>query len=219
MVSGGMTIRDMDYLKEYVPGPSKIETDDKKEWLLSRPGVVKMIEHISEIADIDPRWRILDAGCKEGWTNEYLIKEWGCYRKNQVGLEFSKSQVEYAYSMGRDWVVQGDVCDLNRKWENNSFDLILCRHVLGLTSDAFSALLSMWNVLKVKGLLYVVTHIPGNKKKHFSYIPDKNVIDVWLQDPIIRSHEKLWYGWNPKYNENQDKGRKELVIFLRKEKV
>lgn len=216
MVSRGMTFQDMDYWKEYVPGPSKIETDAAKEWVLSRPGVINMVEHISEIVEMSPKWKVLDAGCKEGWTNEYLIKEWGFFAKNQVGLEVSRKQVSYANSIGRKWVVQGNVCDLNG-WRKNHFDLILCRHVLGLTQDAYVALVSMWDILKVRGLLYVITHIPGNRKKHFSYIPDKSVVDKWLEDPVFQPHTKMYYDWNPKRDENQDKRRKELVMFLRKD--
>lgn len=216
MVSRGISFQPINYWEEYIPGPSKIETDACQEWVLSRPGVVKMIEHINEEIGLERDWWILDAGCKEGWTGEYLINEWDCNKDRQIGLELSAEQVEYAHTMKRSWVKQGNVCAMI-SLGNNVFDLVLSRHVLGLTEDAFQAMVEMWRVLKPGGLLYVITHIPGNIKKHYSYISNKSVVDEWLKEKVFCPRTEIHYGWNPKFNEHQDNKRKELVIFLRKD--
>lgn len=215
MVDGEVVFKDMDYWQEYVPGPSLIKKDARKEWLDSRPGVIAMIDHIEETVGWDPNWLILDAGCKEGWTSEFLITERGANPRRQMGLELCEEQVEYAHSRNRYWVRQGDVCNMFL-FGDGMFDLVLCRHVLGLTKDPFLALKEIFRVTKNGGYIYVLFHIPGNHKKHYCYIPDKKVVNRWLKDPAMNPHVKKFYGANPKRNKHQDPRRTEWVIFLKK---
>lgn len=189
-----------------------IKRDAKKEWIHGRDGAWQMVDHVVSLIDPQPSWKILDAGCKEAWTSQYLRQKYGL--GNCVNIEIDIDQTVYAKSMNRSEIVCGDICDI--PFNDRSFNLVLCRHVLGLTRNAWIAMQEIQRVTKIGGYMYVITHVPGNVDKHYSYISDTSVIDGWLMHQELCKCHQIFYDVNPYQYKAQDKKRKEIVIFLRR---
>jgi SAM-dependent methyltransferase len=145
---------------------------------------------------------ILDVGTKDGqfptWLEEIGYKA--------IGIEISKPYVEYAQSKKRH-VEYGDVCNL--KYEDNTFDMVFSHHVLGLTSDIKKALSEMYRVSK----RYIISlaEVPGNKKKHYSYIDSPQIFHDFVE------HTKCTVLYNNYLPETGYKN--EWVIFVEKGKT
>jgi SAM-dependent methyltransferase len=106
--------------------------------------------------------RILDIGCGDGWSLEYLGQ--GCPEglafsqpekrfRNTCGVEMIHELVEYAQSKGRK-VIQGDIRHL--VIEENAFDLIYTRHCIEHLDDPLLALENMAKMLKPGGTLLAI---------------------------------------------------------------
>jgi SAM-dependent methyltransferase len=142
---------------------------------------------------------VLDVGTKDGqfptWLEEIGYKA--------IGIEISKPYVEYAQSKKRH-VEYGNVCNL--KYEDNYFDMVFSHHVLGLTSDIKKALSEMYRVSK----RYIISlaEVPGNKKKHYSYIDSPQIFHDFVE------HTKCTVLYNNYLPETGYKN--EWVIFVEK---
>ncbi len=104
--------------------------------------------------------KILDVGCRDGWTLDFLKK--GCSTglfggakkfKNALGLEIINETVEYAMMKGRN-VIQADI----RKTvvEENAFDVIYTRHCLEHLDEPLEALKNIAKMLKPGGTLFAI---------------------------------------------------------------
>jgi SAM-dependent methyltransferase len=109
-----------------------------------------------------PDIRILDIGCGDGWSLEYLKR--GCSDSftlfgpkkkfcNACGIEMIHKVVEYARRKERN-VIQGDVRCL--VIEENAFDLIYTRHCLEHLDDLPGALMNITKMLKPGGTLFAI---------------------------------------------------------------
>lgn len=121
-------------------------------------------EPLAERAEpsFSPGVRILDVGCRDGWSLEYLKK--GCtygFRafgrkkrfRNGRGIELSHETVEYARAKGRN-VVQGDI--RNCMLGENAFDVIFTRHCLEHLDNPLQALENIRRMLKPEGVLLAI---------------------------------------------------------------
>ncbi|MBN2593649.1 MAG: class I SAM-dependent methyltransferase [Sedimentisphaerales bacterium] len=109
-----------------------------------------------------PDVRILDMGCEDGWSLEYLKRGcpegftlFGPKKKflNTYGIEMIHKVVEYARSKGRN-VIQGDIRYL--VIEENAFDLVYTRHCLEHLDDPLKALKNITKMLKPGGTLLAI---------------------------------------------------------------
>ena len=127
--------------------------------------------------------RILDIGCGDGWSLEYLRK--GCPDgfslfgpkksfHNTCGIELVHKVVEYAKKKGRN-VIQGDIRYLSI--EENSFDLIYTRHCLEHIDDPLKALKNVTRILKPGGTLFAI--VP---KESTDLDPDRSVHSHQFRD-------------------------------------
>lgn len=109
-----------------------------------------------------PDIRILDVGCADGWSLEYLAR--GCPEgialfplkkrfRNACGIEMIRTVVEYAQARGRN-VIQGDIRRL--VIEENAFDLIYTRHCLEHIDDPLAAVKNMARMLKPNGTVLAI---------------------------------------------------------------
>jgi SAM-dependent methyltransferase len=112
--------------------------------------------------DFVPDIRILDIGCGDGWSLEYLKKGcsegctlFGSKKKfcNTCGIEMIHKTVEYAQRKKRN-VIQGDIRHL--VIEENAFDLIYTRHCLEHLDDLPGALRNIAKMLKPGGTLLAI---------------------------------------------------------------
>jgi SAM-dependent methyltransferase len=126
--------------------------------------------------DLSPDIRILDIGCGDGWSLEYLKR--GCPDgfalfppkrrfRNACGIEMIRAVVEYAQTKGRN-VIQGDIRRL--VIETDAFDLIYTRHCIEHLDDPLAALKNIAKMLKPKGTLLAI--VPKEDK---DLDPEKSV--------------------------------------------
>jgi len=197
----GQVKKKMDYNEVYIK--EFLDSDPIRDWE-SIEGCIKLWNFCMDmIDDKEPvgDWKVLDCGTKDGQFVEYLTGK----VKDVVGIEISQPYIEYAQGKGRP-VVYGDVCNL--EYENNIFDFVSSHHLLGLTSNYYKGLCEMFRVTKPGGYMVTLDNIPGNPRKHFSYIEDRNIISNWLERKRLKPHKMLYYDyWNK---------TKELVILMEK---
>ena len=148
-------------------------------------------------------FKVLDVGTKDGQFVEFLDGSVA----DVIGLEYSKPYVDYATEKGR-MVIYGDVCQLTDwfKWENH-FDFVFSHHLLGLTPDYVKALEQMLAVTKNGGFMITCNDIPGNPRKHYSYIESSKVFN----DFIFKSNLKVIHNerWNSDFP-------REWILFVKK---
>ncbi|MHA2069917.1 MAG: class I SAM-dependent methyltransferase [Candidatus Thorarchaeota archaeon] len=152
--------------------------------------------------------RILDAGCKEGWTGDHLLQVYPGQIVVQ-SVELLDKFVTYAKTLGREHVQQGDICALPPGW-TGLFDLVVCRHVLGLVESVEKAFCELHRVSK--GFVYIITHIPGNEKKHYQCMETVEDLETLLS---LVDAQVLYFGPNPKQHRYQDRHRVEYIILTK----
>lgn len=151
---------------------------DINEWKEDHLHIEKHFRHLSEFVKIEKGWFVLDAGTRDAWSCKYLEKRYGI--KHCIGIEVLRHYVDY-WKYRKRKIIQGDVCDLSN-WKDNTFDLVLCRHVINLVRSPKTALSEFVRVTKNNGFLYIVLSIPGNKKLHYTYIEGIGLVYNWLTD-------------------------------------
>lgn len=190
------------YIKEF------LDSDPIRDW----ESIERCIELwnfcMDEIeADTDP-FKVLDCGTKDGQFPEWLLKEEGV--KEAVGIEIADSYVTYAINRGRP-VEKGDVCNL--QFPDNEFDVVFSHHLLGLVEDYFKAMAEMFRVIKPGGYFITLNDVPGNPRKHYSFVEDIKVINGFLERPELNPHNMIYYGPSQRYT---GKANNELIIFMQK---
>lgn len=192
--------KDMDYSETY--RVEFLESDPLRDWE-SIDRCISLWDWAIEFAKINPKdFCVLDCGTKDGQFPNWLRK----VIKGAIGVEFSEKYVKYAKEKGRP-VVWGDVCNMD--FDDGIYDLVFSHHLLGLTADYGKGLDEMFRVTKPGGYMITLNDVPGNPKKHFSYIKDNNVFNNFLikhKDEIDTILWNTWWGPIPK----------EYVLFVRK---
>ncbi len=104
---------------------------------------------------ISPDAKVLDAGCGIGGSTRLLARQFNC---RVIGVDLAEKFIEAATFLTRctrlETLVsfqQGSVLDL--PFENNSFDAILCQHILMNIEDKPAAVKEFFRVLKPGGKL------------------------------------------------------------------
>lgn len=186
----GQINKKLDYDKTYIK--EFLNSDPIKDWE-SIDRCIQLWEFFDDLvghkldkSDI----YVLDCGTKDGQFPNYLNRN----GIKTIGIEVSKPYVEYAKSLNRN-VDYGDVCNL--KYKDNTFDVVFSHHLLGLVSDYRLALKEMMRVLSTYGYLVTLNDIPGNKKKHYSYVEDMNTIREWLLSSDFLDNRIIYFDRNP----------------------
>ena len=180
-----------------------LESDPLRDWE-SIDRCINLWEWAIEISGIDPKdFCVLDCGTKDGQFPEWLLSR----VRGAIGLEYSEKYVEYARSKHRP-VVWGDVCNMD--FHDNTYDFVFSHHLLGLTSDYKKGLEEMWRVTKPGGYMITLNDVPGNQRKHYSYIEDNSIFNNFLD---FHFDEILSVFWNDFWEKVSEK---EYVLFVRK---
>jgi len=160
-----------------------------------------------ETAFIDEKdlfdWAILDVGTKDAQFPEWLRMR----NIMSVGLEYSEPYVKYAIEKGRP-VRYGNACDM--EFDDNSFDFVFSHHLHGLLPDYAKGLEEMVRV--TSKYMICLNQVPGNKRKHFSYIDSPQLFHNFVDyaQHTVGPFEVI-------YNDYLDTGYKnEWVLFLKK---
>lgn len=112
----------------------------------------------SLLPDLDGK-RILDAGCGDGLYSHWLAEQGG----DVVGIDVSEEMIEVAQDRYGDEITFecGDLTD-EIPAEADSFDLIVCQHVLSHLPDLADPFAEFARVLRPNGTLVFSTHHPFN---------------------------------------------------------
>ena len=182
----GQINKKLDYYTTYKT--EFLEQDEKKDWE-SIEGCEELWYFTKKAAQIK-RGYVLDVGTKDGQFTAYFDDKPGF---ECIGIELADDYVKYAQDKGRN-VIKGDVCNLD--FEDNHFDVVFSHHVLGLTPDYKKAIQEMYRVCKSGGIITSLNHIPGNKRKHFSYIESPKIIKGWLTEDWFDG-EIIFFDYSP----------------------
>jgi len=199
----GQVKKTLDYDETYVN--EFLEQDPMRDWeSISR--CIDLFKYCLTKVTTDIKGKsLLDVGTKDGQFVEYT-KSLGM---DSLGIEISDGYVKWAQDKGRN-VIKGNVCDLPKDWDCK-FDVTFAHHVLGLTPDYFKAITEMFRVTKIGGIMLLLNDIPGNPKKHFSYVDSTDTYKEWLKHDDLNPHEVVYFGKNPNMPES-----KEHILFLKK---
>jgi hypothetical protein len=193
----------LDYEKTYKP--NVLDADPIRDWE-SFERCKNLWEWSLKLIKIDPfkeeNFKVLDIGTKDGQFCDYLQKN-GLI---SLGLEISETYVEYAQKLGRP-VKWGNVCDEN--WKYQDWNYVFSHHVLGLTPSYKQSLENMWSATAKNGFMITLNDVPGNKRKHYSYIDNASI----FSDFIVEHREEIKIIWNGYWNKELPS---EYVFFIRK---
>lgn len=192
--------KDLDY--DTIYKDEFLESDPLRDWE-SIDRCIDLWEWAIKLSGADPKdFCVLDCGTKDGQFPEWLTRR----TKGAIGIEYSDEYVKYARDKGRP-VVKGDVCDL--QLDDYTYDFVFSHHLLGLTSNYLLGLEEMWRVTKPGGYMLTLNDVPGNIKKHYSFIDSAKIFEDFIEskDDI----ESIF--WNGKWTKVSPK---EYVLFIRK---
>lgn len=124
------------------------------------PLIQKSVEHFLPLMELDKKARILDIGCGQGT----FIREMDDRGYKQVvGLTMSKDDVDACIEKGYT-AVYGDMSDL--AYQNDTWDLVWCRHALEHSPFPLITLLEFNRVMKDGAYLYVEVPAPDTERQH-----------------------------------------------------
>jgi 2-polyprenyl-3-methyl-5-hydroxy-6-metoxy-1,4-benzoquinol methylase len=151
---------------------------------------------------------ILDLGCGDGWSTEYLRKQLPAPDINIVGGDIDENKLKAAKERGVNVEYQ-DIHNICGKW-----DIIFCSHTLEHSYDAKKAIKSIVNALLPNGKLYLI--IPIEEQDPRSYNPSHT---QWFNSPTMIKAELLSY---PEvqilYEEKKTRDTLEYWVIIRKSK-
>lgn len=135
------------------------------------------------------RERVLDIGCG---TGNYALALAGCGFE-VAGVDFAAGMLEKAKAKAAHTSVKLGQADLNDDlpFASESFDAVICIHVLQCVADANRLLRETARVLKPSGRLMVIAIPPRGTAPKTCYRPS-------LRHRIIRRIKSL--AWVPRYN-------------------
>lgn len=151
-----------------------------REVLEPRPYILSTIQVFSKIimsVKNGPYKRILDVGCRDGWSTE-VFHDIGL--KETVGLEIYQPFVEHANKRGRN-VVLMDTHSLT--FEDESFDAIFSRHTLEHCSSPERVIREYHRVLRENGLLFITLPMENKtspEKGHLSFFPTPESLQLLI---------------------------------------
>lgn len=198
----------LDYDKVYID--EFLNQDPMRDWesVTRCQDLLKFCLHkISKLTDKElADMSILDCGSKDGQTVAYCRDTLGM---DATGMEISEPYVKWANERGRT-TVQGDMCNMPAEFENK-FDVTFAHHVLGLTRDYFKALTEMFKATKAGGRMIVLNDVPGNPRKHYSYIESPEVYTKWLKREELNPHKLVYFNSNPHMPDTN-----EWILYIKK---
>ncbi|MBU8911614.1 MAG: class I SAM-dependent methyltransferase [Desulfobacterales bacterium] len=140
--------------------------------------------------------KVLDAGCGIGGSTRLLAKQFNC---RVIGVDLADKFIEAASFLTRCTKLenlvsfqQGSVLDL--PFENNTFDAVLCQHILMNIKDKPAAAREFFRVLKPDGKLILHEIVKGENNSLHLPVPwaDKSAIsflESWdVMSRIFKEH-------------------------------
>ena len=145
---------------------------------------------------ISPDAQVLDAGCGIGGSSRLLAKQFNC---RVVGVDLAEKFIESAIFLTQCTRLenlvsfqQGSVLDL--PFENNTFDAVLCQHILMNIEDKSTAAKEFFRILKPGGKLMLHEIARGDNDTLLLPVPwaDKpsiSFLETWdVMSHIFKGH-------------------------------
>jgi len=155
---------------------------------------------------ISPDAQVLDAGCGIGGSSRLLAKQFNC---RVVGVDLAEKFIESAIFLTQCTRLenlvsfqQGSVLEL--PFENNTFDAILCQHILMNIEDKSTAVKEFFRVLKPDGRLMLHEIEKGDNDSLLLPVPwaDKSSIS-FLESRDVMSHIFKEHGFEIEFFSDQ----------------
>ncbi|MDA3788182.1 MAG: methyltransferase domain-containing protein [Desulfobacula sp.] len=155
---------------------------------------------------ISPDAQVLDAGCGIGGSSRLLARQFNC---RVVGVDLAEKFIESAIFLTQCTRLenlvsfqQGSVLDL--PFENNTFDAILCQHILMNIEDKSTAVKEFFRVLKPDGKLMLHEIEKGDNDSLLLPVPwaDKPSIS-FLESRDVMSHIFKEHGFEIEFFSDQ----------------
>jgi len=128
--------------------------------------------------------RILEIGCGSG----VLLKELEKYKCSIIGIDVSKEAIEMAKkntSISKLILSSTDKLD----FDNNSFDKIICQHIVEHLNNFDIVLEELKRILKNNGCLIIVTPNINYPDNNLFYDPDhKHIFSLFELKKILENH-------------------------------
>lgn len=110
---------------------------------------------------VRPDLEVLDVGCGTGEISSRIVREFSL--RSVIGIDLAESHIRLAQDRYRNLgglsFIVGDATTL--PFEENKFDVALCRHMLQAVPDPLAVLREMIRVVKQGGTLYVLAEDYG----------------------------------------------------------
>jgi SAM-dependent methyltransferase len=130
--------------------------------------------------DITPDFHILDAGCGLGGSSRLLAQTCGC---RVTGIDLSDVYIDAAQILtkrsGLSRKVQfktGSILDM--PWDDNSFDAVLCQHILMNIQDKQAGVKEFFRVLAPGGILILHEIVQGKNVELSLPVPWAAAADI-----------------------------------------
>jgi SAM-dependent methyltransferase len=129
---------------------------------------------------ITPDFHILDAGCGLGGSSRLLAQTFGC---RVTGIDLSDVYIDAAHILtqrsGLSRKVQfqtGSILDM--PWDDNTFDAVLCQHILMNIKDKPAAVQEFFRVLAPGGILMLHEIVQGDNGELSLPVPWADAADI-----------------------------------------
>lgn len=164
---------------------SKIDLKDLSPIDQLHTGGLPASIHLFKKIRFEPDERVLDAGCGIGGSSRLLAAEWKC---RVTGIDLADRFIEAAEFLtqctGLEKSVkfhQGSVLDL--PFEDQSFDAVLCQHILMNIEDKPKAIKEFYRVLKKGGRLILHEITKGKKERLLFPVPWAGKASISFLEP------------------------------------
>ena len=127
--------------------------------------------------------KLLDVGCALGYMLVPFSKHFEVY-----GIDCSKYAIGKAKKIVENGIFKVHNAEESFPFMNNTFDVVTCFDVLEHIEDVDSLIENIYNVLKKKGILFLITPNYNILRKTLIYFPDKmeHHISLYHVDEILK---------------------------------
>lgn len=146
----------------------------------------------SQLPELDGT-RILDAGCGDGYYSSWLADQGG----DVVGIDASEEMIDVASERyGDDATFQQADLTETLSFDDDSFDLIVCQHVLSHLPSLETPFAEFARILRPGGTLVITTHHPFHDylvAREESYPDTYQALEMDLDPLVVAGNDETQY--------------------------
>ena len=157
---------------------------DSKSRIDKAKKIRSVLEHYLGKKNLD-ELRVMDIGCSTGIIDDYLSN----FFKSLTGIDIDNKAIEYSKRNFEKTNLKFEIGDgLNLKFNDNSFDLVICTQTYEHVSSSKKLFSEIYRVLKKGGICYLTAMNklwplePHYKIPFLSWLP-KRIVPFYLESP------------------------------------